>query len=136
MSDGPQRLAQSIKRVQWRDHRALEGALRGVGTTLVQWDALRAISAAPGASGHDLAEATFMSDQAFATLSSRLLRAGLVERRPGAGRRLEHHLTPSGQRMLEAGGAVVDSTVERLFEALDGAERRALQELLDRVLGG
>lgn len=34
----------------------------------------------------------------------------------------------------EAGGAIVDSTVERLLGALDGAERRLLQSLLDRVL--
>ncbi|MBM6398816.1 MarR family winged helix-turn-helix transcriptional regulator [Phycicoccus sonneratiae] len=134
MTDDVQRLAQTIKRAQWRDHRALEAALASVGTTLVQWDALRAIAARPGASGHELAEATFMSDQAFASLAGRLLRQGLVERVPGHGRRLEHHLTESGRQTLERGSSVADTTLERLFAGLGADERRRLQRLLDRLL--
>lgn len=135
MQPSLQPLAQSLKRAQWRDHRALDSALHGVGTTLVQWDALRAIDARPGASGHELAEATFMSDQAFATLATRLLTAGLVERRPGGGRRQEHHLTGEGRRVLAEGGRVVDQTLAHLFAPLDADERRRLQALLDSLVG-
>ena len=68
--------ARAVKQVQYRDHRALDGALRETGITLVQWDALRAIGRAPASTGHDLAAASFQSDQAFSTLAARLEAAG------------------------------------------------------------
>ncbi len=129
-------LAQALKRAQWRDHRALDAALHAVGTTLVQWDALRAIDARPAASGHELAEATFMSDQAFATLAVRLLRADLVERTPGGGRRLEHHLTAEGRRVLADGRRVVVGELEALFAPLDEAQREQLRALLGALVAG
>jgi DNA-binding MarR family transcriptional regulator len=135
MPTSVQRLGQSLKRAQWRDHRALDSALRAAGTTLVQWDALRAVDARPGASGHELAAATFMSDQAFATLASRLLRAGLVERSPGGGRRHDHRLTAEGRRVLAVGEQIVDETLAALFAPLDAAERQHLQLLLDALVG-
>lgn len=130
-----QRLGQSLKRAQWRDHRTMDTALRSVGVSLVQWDVLRAIESHPDASGHELAGMTFMSDQAFATLSARLLRAGLIERRSGGGRRLHHALTPEGRRLLTEGGRVVDEVLDELFAPLDAAQRRQLQHLLDTLTG-
>lgn len=71
-----------------------------VGTTPAQWDALRAISGASGTPARAPAAATFQSEQAFGTLAARLVAQGLVERCPGHGRRIEHHLTPAGERVL------------------------------------
>ncbi|CAL8975483.1 hypothetical protein CELL_02061 [Cellulomonas sp. T2.31MG-18] len=130
-----QRLGQSLKRAQWRDHRSLDTALRSVGIGLVQWDALRAVEAHPDASGHELAALTFMSDQAFATLAARMLRAGLIERRPGGGRRIHHTLTDQGRRLLDEGRRAVDETLDQLFAPLDAAQRRQLQHLLDALTG-
>src|SRR5690349_13175501 len=90
-------LGRALKTAQWRHHRALDGRLRAIGSTLHQWDTLRAIDAFPGASGHDLALATFQSDQAFGTLANRLLAQELITRSPGTGRRIQHHLTPKGK---------------------------------------
>ncbi|MBI0383988.1 MarR family transcriptional regulator, partial [Streptomyces albiflaviniger] len=36
-------LGRAVKQAQYRQHRALDSALGEVGTTLAQWDALRAI---------------------------------------------------------------------------------------------
>src|ERR1019366_3578457 len=66
-----------LKRAQWRNHRSADRALATVGTSLAQWDALRAISKSPDSSAHDLAIATFQSDQAFGTLANRLEAQGL-----------------------------------------------------------
>lgn len=97
-----QLLGRAVKQAQYRQHRALDSRLAAVGTTLAQWDALRAISRAPGAAARTLAPATFQSEQAFGTLAGRLAALGLIERRPGTGRRIEHYLTLR-RRGLERG---------------------------------
>lgn len=130
-------LGQAIKRAQYRDHRTMDAALQQIGVSLVQWDALRAIDRMPDASGHDLAVATFQSDQAFGTLAKRLVDRGLIVRAAGRGRRIEHALTDEGLRMLEAGHAVVDGILPELFGPLDEEARatlfRLLQQLLERA---
>ena len=73
-------VAQMIKRLQHRNHRTLDTKLASLGTTLVQWDALRAISRTPDASSHHLAQVTFQTDQSFGTLANRLESRGLIER--------------------------------------------------------
>jgi DNA-binding MarR family transcriptional regulator len=128
-------LGRAIKQAQYRHHRSLDSGLAAVGTTLAQWDALRAIARSPGASGHTLAVETFQTDQSFGSLANRLVAQGLVERRPGRGRRIEHHLTAEGQRVLDAGYTVHRRVLETSFAGLSEDERRTLMELLPRVTG-
>jgi len=123
-------LGQAIKRAQYRNHRTMDGALRDLGITLVQWDALRAVDRMPGASGHDLAVATFQSDQAFGTLATRLVERGLVTRSAGRGRRLEYALTDDGRAALEGGHDIAVVVLRDLFAPLDEEQRAALQQLL------
>ncbi|MFI5683461.1 MarR family winged helix-turn-helix transcriptional regulator [Streptomyces sp. NPDC051636] len=128
-----QLLGRAVKQAQYRQHRALDSALAAVGTTLAQWDALRAIDRSPGASARELAAATFQSEQAFGALVGRLAARDLVERRPGHGRRIEHHLTPAGERILAAGHSVADDVLAACFSALSGADRATLLDLLRRL---
>lgn len=128
-------LGRAVKQAQWRHHRTVDGRLGEIGTTIAQWDALRAIDRAPGASAHELAEITFQSDQAFGALAGRLLGQGLIERTPGRGRRIEHRLTESGCRMLSDGLAIAEDFLAESFAGLDGRERRQLLELLERIGG-
>jgi DNA-binding MarR family transcriptional regulator len=128
-----EQLGRLIKVVQWRHHRTLDTRLRSVGSTLAQWDALRAISNMPGASAHDLAMATFQTDQAFGTLANRLEAQGLIERRPGRGRRIDHHLTPHGEAILKAGRKVALDVLAESFADLDEADRAHLAHLLGRL---
>ncbi|MFI2713744.1 MarR family winged helix-turn-helix transcriptional regulator [Micromonospora sp. NPDC018662] len=130
-----QQLARAVKQVQYRQHRALEAGLTAVGTTLAQWDALRAVDRSPGASARELAAATFQTEQAFGALAGRLVTQGLVERRAGPGRRIPHHLTPAGRRVLAAGHRVADEVLERCYADLPAADRATLLGLLRRVLG-
>jgi DNA-binding MarR family transcriptional regulator len=126
-------LGQAIKRAQYRNHRRMDAALRDVGVSLVQWDALRAVDRMPDASGHDLAVATFQSDQAFGTLAGRLVDRGLIERRAGRGRRIAHVLTEAGRSALDEGHAIARGVLTDLFAPLAEHQRRALTEAL-RVL--
>jgi len=130
-----QLLGRAIKQAQYRHHRQLDLRLAVLGTTLVQWDALRAIERQPGASAHALAVATFQSDQAFGTLANRLLAQQLIERRPGQGRRIEHHLTPAGKALLEAAQPFADEMLAESFAELTEQERATLLALLLRVGG-
>lgn len=122
-----------LKRAQWRNHRAMDRALAGIGSTLPQWDALRSIAESPDSSAHDLAIATFQSDQAFGTLASRLEAQGLIVRTSGRGRRVEHALTAEGQRILDAGLELAKGVTARSFAKLSSAEVNQLHDLLDRV---
>ncbi|GGV44774.1 MarR family transcriptional regulator [Kitasatospora herbaricolor] len=128
-----QELGRAVKQAQYRQHRALDSALATVGTTLAQWDALRAIGRAPGASARELAAATFQSEQAFGALVGRLTAQGAVERRPGHGRRIEHHLTAAGERTLAAADKIADEVLATCFSALPAADRATLLDLLRRL---
>ncbi|HUR07503.1 MAG TPA: MarR family winged helix-turn-helix transcriptional regulator [Nonomuraea sp.] len=129
-------LGRAVKQAQYRQHRALDSQLATVGTTLAQWDALRAISRTPGAPARALAAATFQSEQAFGTLAGRLVTQGLIERRPGHGRRIEHHLTPAGEQVLDAGHQVADEVLATCYSALSPGDRAALLDLLRRLNDG
>ncbi|CAM5469411.1 MarR family winged helix-turn-helix transcriptional regulator [Leifsonia shinshuensis] len=126
-------LGQTIKRAQYRNHRTMDAALQDVGISLVQWDALRAIERMPHASGHDLAVATFQSDQSFGTLANRLLARGLITRSSGRGRRLEHALTDAGHAALQDGYRVASGVLDELFAPLDEDRRAALLEALQAL---
>lgn len=126
-------LGRAIKQAQYRQHRTLERQLATVGTTLAQWDALRAIDRQPGASAHALAEATFQSDQAFGTLANRLAAQNLIVRARGKGRRVTHQLTPAGRARLAAGLQVAHAVLARSFGALSESDRGVLLALLSRM---
>ena len=129
----PHEVGRLLKRVQYRNHRAMDRALADIGTTLVQWDALRVISEQPNSPAHALAVATFQSDQSFGTLATRLESQGLIRRTPGKGRVVEHRLTAAGERMLVAGAAIARDIAARAFAALSKAELAKLHDLLLRI---
>jgi DNA-binding MarR family transcriptional regulator len=128
-------LGQAIKRAQYRNHRTMDAALQRIGVTLVQWDALRAVERLPAASAHELALATFQSDQAFGTLANRLEDRGLITRSAGRGRRLEHTLTGPGRTALEQGRQVSVDVLHDLFAPLDEAQRSSLLRSLRALTG-
>jgi DNA-binding MarR family transcriptional regulator len=133
MTTDLERLGLAVKQAQYRNHRRMDAALHGVGVSLVQWDALRAIDRMPGASGHQLAAATFQSDQSFGTLAGRLEERGLIARSPGRGRRLQYELTERGHEALEDGHRVASGVLEELFSPLDESRRTALLHTLETL---
>ena len=130
-----QPLGHAIKRVQHRHHRALDAALIEIGTTLAQWDALRAIARHPESSAHKLAGLTFQTDQSFGSLANRMVDRGLIRREAGEGRAILHHLTPAGEKTLAAGHAIAERMLAASFAPLNKTERQQLQALLAKVLG-
>jgi len=129
-----QDLGRAVKQLQYRHHRALDRRLRSAGTSLPQWDALRAISRRPNSSAHALAEMTFQSDQSFGALANRLVQKQLIERIAGPGRAIRHRLTPKGEATMRKGYAVIDGVLEASFEPLSSRQREQLFKLISRVL--
>jgi len=127
-------LGLAVKRLQVKHHRAATEALRPLGVTLVQWDALRHLHANPGASLHDLAVLTFQTDQAFGTLATRLEARGLIRRVNGSGRAIRPELTPEGERVFAEGRKVTEHVVGRSFAPLSADERATLGGMLERLL--
>ena len=134
MSSSIEDVALLIKKAQHRHHRWMDAELAALGLSLVQWNALREIQRNAGASMHQLAELTFNSDQAFGTLTTRLLRSGLIERIPGPGRVSHHRLTPKGEMLLRDGGKLVQAVFAKSFAPLSTEERDALATLLAKLL--
>ena len=129
-------LALAIKRLQYRHHRTLDARLAPLGITLVQWDALRAISRHSNASSHRLAQLTFQTDQSFGALANRLVARGLINRVAGPGRALRHCLTPAGEALLSEGYPMYDEVLSKSFSPLSSTERDTLYDLLTRLLHG
>ena len=112
----------------------MDSRLRAAGTSLPQWDALRAISRRPNSSAHALAEMTFQTDQSFGALASRLVGRGLIERIAGPGRAIRHRLTAKGEATLRKGYQVVDEVFESSFAPLTRWQKDELYSLIGRVL--
>ena len=129
-----QTLGRAIKQAQHRHHRALETGLAAAGTTLAQWDALRAIDREPGASTHQLRRSDVHDGSGLRSARQTPRRSGPRGAPPGPRPlRLDHHLTPAGEATLDAGRTVADTIFATSFANLGATERRTLLELLDRV---
>lgn len=122
-----------IKHVQHRNLRLLEDKLLPLGISMVQWNALRTIDRYPDVCMSRLAKLTFNSDQAFGTLANRLLRLGLIERRPGTGRISLHRLTPKGVELLQAGRPLVQEVLTGSFAPLTREEHATLTRLMTKL---
>jgi DNA-binding MarR family transcriptional regulator len=130
----PQDLGRAVKQLQYRHHRGMDRKLREVGTSLAQWDALRAIASRPNSSAHALAEMTFQTDQSFGALANRLVKRGMIERVAGPGRAIRHRLTPLGEGMLRRGHEVVGPVLESSLAPLTSRQRDDLYRLISRAL--
>lgn len=131
-----QSLGRAVKKLQYQNHRNLDVVLRTLGTSLAQWDALRAIANYPGVSSHALAEATFQTDQSFGSLAGRLIAKNLVTRDHGTGRALVHRLTPEGQHVLARATKAAQAIFEASFSPLSVADQMQLLYLLGRLTSG
>ncbi len=129
-----QEVGLAVKRLQWRHHRAANGALAGIGASLAQWDVLRHLNGRPSASLHDLALLTFQTDQSMGALAARMVDRGQLERLDAAGRAVRHRLTDEGRRVLDEGSALMDAVFRETLGHLSGSELRTLHRLLSSAL--
>ncbi len=128
------RVGYQIKRVQQALRTALDGALRGIGTTTAQYAALSALEATPGLSGAELARRGFVTPQTMNAILVNLEAAGLVARRPHPehGRVLQAYLTEAGEELVAEAHGVVEAVERRMLEGLGQDDQRRLLDALRR----
>lgn len=117
---------------------AMDRELRTVDITPTQFYALAHIARAPGLSGAELARGLLTTPQAVATLVTRLLAAGLVEReQPGRSLAGAVRLTPAGHARLTAATTVAVAAEAGALSSVPAADQRrfttVLQSLLDAL---
>ncbi len=96
--------------------------------------ALVTLHANPGLAIEELRVALDLTHSGGVRLVDRLVRDGLLERRPATGRRLALHLTRRGTRAARAALRAREQAVETALAALDPSERRLLAPLVEAML--
>ncbi|MFE5565032.1 MarR family winged helix-turn-helix transcriptional regulator [Amycolatopsis japonica] len=96
--------------------------------------ALVALATAPTISVTDLGRRVGLSQSAAARMVDSLQAAGLVERRPGAGREVAVQLTPRGRRTARDMLASRTKVLTDVLDVLNDRERETLAALLAKVL--
>ena len=106
----------------------------GIGSA--QLFVLQQLASAPAGSINELAERTYTHQSSVSVVVHRLVREGLVERRPAKDdrRRRELRLTRAGQRLVARAPVPPQMRLIDGLRALPVSETRALARLLKRVV--
>ena len=128
-------LTYTLAKVSHRLQLSLDQALHPAGLTLVQFSALAHIARSPALSSADLARLLLTTPQAVATLTRRLVAAGLIEQsKAGRGRSCTLALTDEGFHRLKRGSVLATEAERRALSALTIADQRRLATTLLRLL--
>jgi MarR family transcriptional regulator, organic hydroperoxide resistance regulator len=125
-------LALGVKAVQRELERLANEAMRPLGLTAAQADALVVIGEAGPISLKDLGELLIAEAGHPSRLVDRLVEAGYVERRPAADdrRRVELSLTPTGRRLEKKVRAAREGIFELTGQIVGDRDIRPAMELL------
>jgi DNA-binding MarR family transcriptional regulator len=117
----------ALTRAQRELQAALDSGLASLATTISQICVLHEINATPAASNVELARRTFQTPQSLGELLMKMHQRGLLERRPGEGRRLVHSTTKAGARLYRSG---LEQARKIHAEVLAGLDDRKLESLM------
>lgn len=123
----------ALRRIVHAIHSANSRAAGELGVTAAQLFVLRQIADAPGLSLSRLSERTRAAQSSVSQVVTRLVAAGLVERRVSQqdGRRTELRLTRAGARLCSQAGETVQERLVHGFEVLTAQEQRSVSEGLE-----
>lgn len=109
--------------------------LRTVGLTNPQFDIIATLGNTAGMSFRELGEATLITKGTLTGVVDRMVRDGLVERRPAPGdaRMAIVRLTPHGESLFETVFPAVVRNTGRAFEGIGARELKALETSLTRL---
>jgi DNA-binding MarR family transcriptional regulator len=122
-----------LKRAQHELRLAINAELAALDTNISQINVLREIKLHPGVSSADLARLAFLTPQTLGQMVIQMQERGLVERRPGDGRKIRHYLTKRGGRLLEAGMEKARDVDTRVLREFDDGELASLIDLFARI---
>jgi len=128
------RLGHMVKSLEQELSGAKDAALRPMGLTVPQYQALLVIADTPGISGAELARRCLVTPQTMTTVLGNLIVKGLIERRtvPGQGRAMETTITAAGKRLLGRADKKILEVEELLNGQLSKADQQSLRKLLEK----
>jgi DNA-binding MarR family transcriptional regulator len=118
----------SLKRAQHELRLAINADLAVLETNISQVNVLREVMLNPGVSSVELARLAFLTPQSLGQLVAQMQNRGLVERRPGDGRKLRHYLTASGEQLCRQ---AMDRVRDLDATMLEGFTDDELLQLID-----
>jgi MarR family transcriptional regulator, organic hydroperoxide resistance regulator len=109
--------------------------MQAAGVSAAQAGALLVVAAKPGATQRAVAQALGQGESAFNTMATRLVAAGLVQRRddPQDPRAWALHLTPKGEVALAHIQTGLQAMNQRIAQALSAQEQVLLTRALARL---
>jgi DNA-binding MarR family transcriptional regulator len=122
-----------LKRAQHELRLAINAELEVLGTNISHVNVLREIGQHPGVSSADLARVAFLTPQTLGQQVIQMQERGLVERRPGDGRKIRHYLTASGEKLLTAAMEKVREVDTQVLSDFDDDELAALLETFQTI---
>ncbi|MDK1471881.1 MarR family transcriptional regulator [Streptomyces sp. 549] len=133
--DGPHpSLLYAVKQVELAARAHIDELVKPAGITALQYTALTVLRRRDGLSSAQLARNSFVTAQSMADMVTAVERRGLISRRrdPDNRRVLLISLTDTGRELLAAFDEAVDALEERMVSALTAAQRRNLEDYLNR----
>lgn len=137
--DAANRLLWALRRAELGARALKEQQLRPLGMAPAHYSLLMSVHSDPGLTGAELARRLDVTPQAVASLVTRLVDKGQLERRSHPRHRhvQELHLTDAGRQVLKSADAVIVSIEHQITERLgpDGTARftALLEEVIDAV---
>lgn len=123
-----------LRRLERLKAGAGDNALFPLGLSMSLWGVLRQIAIATAPSGNAMAEALFMTPQAFGELVQKLLRLGMIRKKQNIGRAIQYELTEEGKERFTLANALVDELHNKLFSPLSDEEISHLTDFLERLV--
>jgi DNA-binding MarR family transcriptional regulator len=138
-ADAPNRLLWALRRAELGARALKEQRLRPLGLAPAHYSLLMLVHAEPGLAGAELARRLDVTPQAVASLVTRLVEKGQLERRSHPRHRhvQELHLTDVGRKVLKSADALIASIEQQITGRLgsDNAARFTvlLEEAIDAI---
>jgi DNA-binding MarR family transcriptional regulator len=123
----------AIKRAQHEFRLALNAELVPLDTTVSQLNVLREVKSNPGVSSVELARLAFLTPQSLGQQVAQMEKCGLVERRPGPGRKLSHYLTEAGEWLYREAMMRSLGVCDQVLRDFSGSDLAALRETMNEI---
>jgi DNA-binding MarR family transcriptional regulator len=135
-ADAPDRLLWALRRAELAARARKEQLLRPLGLAAAHYSLLMSVHTEPGLTGAELARRLDVTPQAVASLVTRLVDKGQLERRSHPRHRhiQELHLTDTGRTVLKSADDVIASIEHRITERLGAGDAARFTELLGEVI--
>ncbi len=128
------RLGLLLKRMERLKAGAADRSLAPLGLSMSLWAVLRQIATSGAPSANVMAEAVFMTPQAFGELVQKLLKLEMIRKKSTVGRAIQYELTDEGRERFARGNSLVGEVLARLFSPLNDEETDRFGEYLERIV--